>query len=67
MKLFDKEFYKGELRRYYTEKYGEKDDDVWYDQPAVNVWVFGREDKIITLKSDIRTGEVEEFIDLKKI
>ena len=67
MKLFDKELYNTKLREYYTEKYGEKEDDVWYEQPAVNVWVFGREDKIITLKSDIRTGEVEEFIDPKKI
>lgn len=51
------------LYKYYTEHYGERDTDIWYDQPAVNVWVFGRDGKIITLKSEILTGEIEEFIE----
>jgi len=40
--------------------YGERDTDIWYPQPAVNVWVFGREGKIIALKSHILTGIVTE-------
>ena len=49
------------LSEYYKKHYGEKDTDIWYEQPAVNVWMFGRKDKIITLKSHILTGEVTEF------
>lgn len=51
------------LLQYYLKNYGEKETDVWYEQPAVNVWVFGRDGKIITLKSDVRTGEVTEQIE----
>ena len=49
------------LYAYYTEHYGEKDSDIWYEQPAANVWLFGREGKYITLKCHILTGKVEEF------
>ena len=59
--IFDKELYNRKLYNYYVENYGEKETDIWYEQPAVNVWVFGRDEKIITLKSDIRTGEIEVF------
>ncbi len=51
------------LSEYYKNHYGEKDTDIWYEQPAVNVWVFGRDGKIITLKSHVLTGAVEEFIE----
>lgn len=61
--IFDKELYAKSLREYYLTNYGECETDIWYEQPAVNVWVFGRESKIITLKSDIRTGEVTEYIE----
>lgn len=61
--IFDKELYAKKLHEYYVEKYGEKETDTWYEQPAVNVWVFGRDNKTITLKSDIRTGEVTEQIE----
>lgn len=61
--IFNKELYAKKLREYYLEKYKEKETDIWYEQPGVNVWVFGRENKIITLKSDIRTGEVTEQIE----
>ena len=47
------------LYDYYKEVYGEKDTDYWYEQPAVNVWVFRRDNKVITLKSHILTGEVD--------
>ena len=64
-KLLKKEEFNEFLRKYYLEHYGEEDDDIWYEQPAVNVWVFGRGDKIISLKSHVLTGEVEEYIETK--
>ena len=48
------------LHQYYLTHYGFRESDVWYEQPAVNVWVFGRDGKIITLKSHVLTGEVTE-------
>ena len=63
MSVFDKELYEKNLREYYMKNYGERETDRWYEQPAVNVWVFGREGKIITLKSHILTGEVTEQIE----
>lgn len=55
------------LSRYYREHYGARDSDIFYEQPAVNVWVFGRDGKIITLKSHILYGDVEELVeDLKQ-
>ena len=64
--IFDKEKYKAALTEYYHTHFGEKDTDFWYERPAVNVWVFGREDKIITLKSDIRTFQVSEHVETKE-
>lgn len=61
--VFDKELYNRNLYKYYVENYGERDTDIWYEQPAVNVWVFGRDGKIITLKSHVLTGEIEEKIE----
>ena len=61
--IFDKEIYNANLKSFYLEHYGESDTDIWYEQPAVNVWVFGRDNKIITLKSNILTGEVTEQIE----
>ena len=58
MAVFDKELYNKSLYEYYVKNYGERDTDEWYEQPAVNVWVFGRDGKIITLKSHILTGEI---------
>ena len=60
--LTKEELYK-KLHDYYVEHYGEKDTDEWFDQPAVNVWVFKRGDKYISLKAHILTGEVEEFVE----
>lgn len=51
------------LAAYYSEKYGERDTDVWYDQPAANVWVFRRDDSVISLKCHILTGDVVEFVE----
>ena len=63
MGFLKKEQFNACLRQYYTEHFGERDTDIWYEQPAVNVWVFGRDGKVITLKSHVLTGEVEERTD----
>ena len=63
MSVFDKELYSKKLQEYYSNNFGEDENDIWYEQPAVNVWVFGRDGKIVTLKSHILTGKVEEFIE----
>lgn len=65
MSILKKDEFNNLLYKYYVEKYGELDTDKWYEQPAVNVWVFERDDKIITLKSHILTGDVTEYIDKK--
>lgn len=63
MSIFDKALYERKLKEYYNSIFGKEEKDVWYEQPAVNVWVFGRDNKIITLKSDIITGEVTERVE----
>jgi len=63
MSLFDKTLYEHKLKEYYNTIYGKDEKDIWYEQPAVNVWVFRRGDKIITLKSNIISGEVTEQIE----
>ncbi len=63
MAILTKEQFNSNLYKYYVEHYGERDTDEWYEQPAVNVWVFGRDGKYITLKSHILTGEVTEHIE----
>lgn len=60
MKILTKAQIEQCLSEYYIAQYGERDTDVWYDQPAANVWVFGRDGKIIALKCHILTGEVSE-------
>ena len=66
MNIFDKQKYNEKLYEYYIQNFGQKITDIWYDQPAVNVWVFARDNKIITLKSHILNGEVTEQIEDKK-
>lgn len=48
------------LQKYYLENYGELESDIWYEQPAVNAWVFERNGKIITLRCHVLSGEVTE-------
>ena len=62
-RLLTKEELNQKLYAYYTEHYGEKDTDVWYEQPAVNVWVFKRENQFISLKAHILNGTVEAFVE----
>ncbi|MBP3484037.1 MAG: hypothetical protein J6K00_02965 [Oscillospiraceae bacterium] len=63
MAILDKEKLEQCLNEYYEEHYGRQNTDIWYEQPAVNVWVFGRDGKIITLKSHLLTGAVSEKIE----
>ena len=59
MGLLEKQEISKFLYEFYKEKYGELETDKWFEQPAVNVWVFERDGKIITLKCHILTGETE--------
>lgn len=63
MAILNKEKLEQCLNEYYEEHYGRQNTDIWYEQPAVNVWVFGRDGKIITLKSHLLTGAVTEKIE----
>jgi len=63
MRILSKSEYAEYLHRYYTDHFGERDTDEWYEQPAVNVWVFGRDGKVISLKSHILTGDVTEQVE----
>ena len=51
------------LTQYYKENCGVNNADVWYEQPATNVWMFRRDGKIITLKCHILTGMVTEMVE----
>lgn len=62
-KILGKEKFTKRLQDYYISHYGEETTDVWYEQPAVNVWVFSRNGKIITLKSHVLTGEVTHQVE----
>jgi len=61
-RILTKEEFDSFLRSYYLEHYGEQDSDIWFEQPAVNVWVFKRDNRYISLKSHMLTGEVEELV-----
>ena len=66
--ILNKENFDKYLLEYYVSHYSEKESDIWYEQPAVNVWVFSRNEKIITLKSNLLTGEITEQIeDIRKL
>ena len=58
MGLLEKKEMNQFLQDFYKEHYGELETDKWFEQPAVNVWVFERDGKIITLKCHILTGKV---------
>lgn len=63
MGILTKEELLQKLYSYYTEHYGESESDEWCESPAVNVIVFKRDNKYISLKAHILTGEVEEYIE----
>lgn len=50
------------LNKYYKENFGDNDADEWFVNPANNVWMFIRDNKVITLQCHILTGEVTEKI-----
>ena len=62
-RILEKEELNNYLYQYYMEHYGERDTDEWLEQPAVNVIVFKRDGKYISLKSHILTGKVTEHIE----
>ncbi|MBO5109293.1 MAG: hypothetical protein J6D21_01120 [Clostridia bacterium] len=62
-KILTKEELSKKLYAYYSEMYGERETDEWYDPPAANVWTFKRENQYISLKAHILSGEVEVFIE----
>lgn len=63
MAILTKEQFNSNLYKYYVEHYGERETDEWFEQSAVNVIVFKRDGKYISLKSHILTGEVTEHIE----
>ena len=48
------------LKRYYEANYGEYGKDVWFEIPAANVWMFVRDERLITLRCHVVSGEVAE-------
>lgn len=62
-KILTKEELNRKLNEYYVEHYGKMNTDIWYEQPAANVCVFKRDNKYISLKAHILTGEIEEFVE----
>ena len=70
MAILDKNEITKSLMNYYITNFGELETDEWYEQPAVNVLVFKRDNKIITIKLNIKNGEIEVgteyFLDKEK-
>lgn len=62
-RILSKEELNAKLYEYYSEHYGERDTDEWFEQPAANVWVFKRDGRYISLKAHILSGKVEEFVE----
>lgn len=58
MAILDKNKLNDLLRTYYIENYGERESDEWIEHSAVNVWVFKRDNKYITLQCHILDGKV---------
>ena len=58
-KILSKEEFNKYIYEYYVSHYGERKSDIWHEQPAVNVWVFERDNKIIVIKSHMLNGEIE--------
>jgi hypothetical protein len=62
-KILTQEQFDELIYKYYVERYGVRETDVWLESPATNVRTFLREGKYISLKSHILTGGIEEFIE----
>ena len=59
MAILDKNEITESLMNYYKTNFGELETDEWYEQPAVNLSVLKRENKIITIKFNIKNGEID--------
>ena len=59
MAILDKNEITKSLMNYYITNFGELETDEWFEQPAVNALVFKRDNKIITIKLNIKNGEIE--------
>lgn len=57
--ILSKEQFNENIFNYYAEHYGVRETDIWHEQPAVNVQVFERNNKIIAIKSHMLNGEIE--------
>ena len=64
-RILTKEEFNTHLDNYYQQHYGRQEDDLWMEQPAVNVWVFKRGNRYISLKAHILTGEVEATVEVE--
>ena len=62
MGILTKDQFSAALYEYYTENCGQRDSDIWYEQPSVNVWVFERDGSYINLNSHILTGKVTKTV-----
>ena len=61
MAILEKEILNQKLNNYYKENFGENKSDFFFEQPAINVNVFRRENKIHTIKCYIINGTIETF------
>lgn len=57
--ILTKEQFDENIYTYYAKHYGVCEADIWHEQPAVNVRVFERNNKIIAIKSHMLNGEIE--------
>lgn len=57
-KILSNEIISALLKEHYESKYGVRAEDLFYEQPAKNVWMFAREGKIIILSCHILNGSV---------
>ena len=62
MGILTKDQFSAALYEYYMENCGQRDSDIWYEQPSVNVWVFERDGSYINLNSHILTGKVTKTV-----
>ena len=65
MKMLTKEELTRKLCAFYQANFDQRKTEVWFEQPAANVWVFGQGNKIITLKCHLISGEVTQRVENK--
>ena len=60
MSILTKSKIEASLREYYRINFAKRPADIWYNQPALNVWVFRCGEAVVTLKCHPVTGTVTE-------